>query len=81
MMEECRICGCWEMEGCFDESTGEECFWAEGDLCSVCAKIPVPWHEQFDGLLALREAYWPDGNDDILEAITVQETVAMGVLT
>ena len=29
----CRLCGCTDEEACADG-----CFWAEPDLCSVCAK-------------------------------------------
>ncbi len=35
----CRVCGCWELDPCFDEDKGE-CYWVESDLCSHCADKP-----------------------------------------
>ena len=33
----CRVCGCWEYDGC-----PEGCWWVEPDLCSSCAPPPRP---------------------------------------
>ena len=34
---QCRGCGCREYTACYDPKTGRGCYWAEEDLCSVCA--------------------------------------------
>jgi hypothetical protein len=35
----CKSCGCSESRPCFDEDADGPCFWAEPDLCSVCAPV------------------------------------------
>ena len=32
----CRVCGCWELDACWDDEAGP-CWWVEEDLCSHCA--------------------------------------------
>lgn len=38
----CRVCGCSEIQGCFDEKRGRPCSWIEEDLCSSCEGPPSP---------------------------------------
>ena len=41
---QCRGCGCWEYDACWDEDAGP-CWWTDDDLCSHCDAGP-------DGLAA-----------------------------
>lgn len=36
-MQKCRVCGCEDLNACWDERSGTPCFWVEEDLCSACA--------------------------------------------
>lgn len=47
-MRVCRVCGCTDLDACFDPATDLSCSWTEEDLCSVCAALPP---------LFLREAF------------------------
>jgi hypothetical protein len=33
----CEVCGCTDVNACYDESTGQVCGWADEDLCTFCA--------------------------------------------
>ena len=34
----CEICGCTDLNACFDAEAGEPCHWVAQDLCSRCAR-------------------------------------------
>jgi hypothetical protein len=35
---QCEGCDCTDDRACFDEATGEGCYWVRPGLCSVCAR-------------------------------------------
>ena len=37
-MKACRVCGCEDLNACWDEEMGMPCHWVQEDLCSVCAR-------------------------------------------
>lgn len=42
----CRICGCTDLNACWDALVDEPCHWAEEDLCSVCARVVMTRKER-----------------------------------
>ena len=35
-VQRCRVCGCTNMNACWDPKVNHPCYWVEDDLCSAC---------------------------------------------
>jgi len=35
-LRRCRVCGCTDMNACWDPKVNHPCYWVEDDLCSAC---------------------------------------------
>jgi len=69
--DRCRLCGCSEMDACWDEAG--PCGWAAPGLCSVCVADPVRFVRECAELAAWLEQQLPEART-ICDRLTLKST-------